>query len=461
MRFLVLGPLEAGDVELGAGRQRALLAFLLIHAGEVVSTDRLIDALWSGTSPASATKVVQGYVSQLRRVLPPETIETRASGYVLQAPDTDAAEFERLLDEAHDQTPAHGAATLRVALALWRGRPYSDVEYEAWAQAEIGRLEELRLVALEELLDARLRLGEEARVVPELEALIAEHPLRERLRALQMIALYRSGRQAEALESFAQARRRLVDELGIEPGPELQDVQRQILAQDPELGPVPRSGPFARVARRARWFVVAGALLAVGAVAAGFLISRGSSGVRPNSLVLLDGTSGMLAAQIGVGSRPSQVAIGAGAVWTLNSDDNTVSEIDPATHRLVATFATGSRTVGIAAGAGGLWLANGTEIASDQEGSMLPSSITRVDPATRAPLFTKTLPAKFALPYYARFPGQRTIVVGAGSVWVVATDQRLLRLDPRTGAVQRRFSFGADSLAFGGGELWLVQQGNQ
>ncbi|HEY2543879.1 MAG TPA: BTAD domain-containing putative transcriptional regulator [Gaiellaceae bacterium] len=464
MRFLVLGSIEAlvdgREVDLGAGRQRALLALLLLHVGEVVSSDRLIDELWNGRPPPTAAKVVQGYVSQLRRVLPGETILTRGSGYVLHASDTDAAEFERTLAVSRDEDPRAASQSLRHALSLWRGRPYSDVEYEPWAQAEIARLEELRLAALEERIDADLELGEASRVVPELEALVAEHPLRERLRALLMLALYRSGRQASALDAYADARSRLVEELGIEPGPELQDMQRRILAQDPELGAAPR--PFARVARRAPWLVAAGgALLAAAAIAAGFLLTGGSAGVHANSLVLVNGATGSLDADIAVGSRPSQVTTGAGAVWVLNSDDNTISEIDPASRRALATFATGSRTVGIAAGAHALWLANAETTASTQEGTSLPRSLTKVDVATRSPLFTVALPAKYDLPYYSRFPGQRVMVVGAGSVWVVARDYHLLRLAETTGKVEKRFPFGADSLTFGGGEVWLMQQGAQ
>src|SRR2546428_7333336 len=239
MRVGVLGPVEVWEdgreLALGSGRQRALFVLLSLHAGEVVSKDRLIDGLWGERPPASAAKVLQGYVSQLRRALPPGTIVTRASGYLLRGGETDAAEFERLAERARGERPEEAAATLREALALWRGGALSEVEYEAWAQGEIGRLEELRLVALEERIEADLRLGEAARVVPELETIVAEHPLRERLRAQLMLALYRAGRQTEALEAFADARRRLVDELGIEPGKPLRELHQAILRQDPSL----------------------------------------------------------------------------------------------------------------------------------------------------------------------------------------------------------------------------------
>jgi DNA-binding SARP family transcriptional activator/ABC-type branched-subunit amino acid transport system substrate-binding protein/streptogramin lyase len=465
VRVRILGPLEAShdgrELELGAGRQRALLALLLLHAHEVVSADRLIEDLWSERAPASAAKVVQGYVSQLRRVLPPETIVTRGSGYVLQGVDTDAGEFERLLDEARRQGPQDAGRTLRTALALWRGRPLADVEYETWAQAEIARLEELRLVALEERIENDLRLGADARLVPELEGLIAEHPLRERICAQLMLALYRAGRQADALDAYANARRRLVEELGIEPGPELQDLQRRILEQDRELGPPPR--PLARVAQRAPWLIAGGAALIAGAAAATVLLfTGGTPGVGANALVLLDGHTGKVDAQIGVGSRPSQIAVGAGAVWVLNSDDNTVSEIDPGRRKAVATFAAGPRPVALAAGAGGLWIANAPASNGSQvEGTMLPASLTELDPTARTPVRTVPLLTKTVGSAYTRFPGDNKIVVGGGSIWAIAGDFHLLRLDARTGRLVRRFPFGADSLAFGGGELWIVQAGQQ
>jgi predicted ATPase/DNA-binding SARP family transcriptional activator len=239
MRVRVLGPLEVWDdgreLPLGSGRQRALFVLLLLHADEVVSRDRLIDELWGERPPASAAKVLQGYVSQLRRRLPPESIVTRGSGYLLRGGGTDASEFERLVERARKEDAREAALTLRDALALWRGGALAEVEYEAWAQAEIARLEELRLVAIEERIEVDLRLGEDAHVVPELEALVAAHPLRERPRAQLMLALYRAGRQTGALDAFAAARRRLVDELGVEPGTALRELHHAILRQDPAL----------------------------------------------------------------------------------------------------------------------------------------------------------------------------------------------------------------------------------
>jgi len=247
VRIGVLGPVEGWEdgreLPLGSGRQRALFVLLLLHAGEVVSKDRLIDGLWGERPPRSAAKVLQGYVSELRRTLPAEAIVTRGSGYLLRAVETDAADFERLLEDARGQQPREAALTLRGALALWRGRALADVEYESWAQAEVARLEALRLLALEERIEADLGVGEDRRVVPELEALVAEHPLRERLRAQLMLALYRAGRQPEALEVYADARSRLVDELGVEPGKALRELQQAILRQDPALELAVQAGP--------------------------------------------------------------------------------------------------------------------------------------------------------------------------------------------------------------------------
>jgi DNA-binding SARP family transcriptional activator len=254
--FRILGPLEVLEgsrrLALGGPQQRAVLAILLLHAGEVVSAGRLIDELWGDDPPETGAKVLQGYVSQLRKALEPTArsaaesriIVTRSPGYVVEvAPDElDLARFERLLAKGRDTLaagdPSRAAELLTDALSLWRGPPLGDFADAQFAQPEIGRLEELRLVALEQRIEADLALGRHADAVGELERLVAEHPLRERLRGLLMLALYRSGRQAEALEAYREARSVLVDELGIDPGPELQRLEQAVLRQDPALEPV-------------------------------------------------------------------------------------------------------------------------------------------------------------------------------------------------------------------------------
>ncbi len=241
MEFRILGPLEAhrdGVVAAPGGpKQRALLALLLVHANEFVSNARLVDGLWGERPPESAPKALQVYVSQLRRELGRELVRTRPGGYELVVdPDAlDLLRFERLVAEAREAPPADAAAKLRTALALWRGAALADVAEAAFAPAEIARLEELRLTATEELADAELALGHEAELVSELERLVTQNPLRERPRGQLMLALYRSGRQAEALECYQDARSALVDELGIEPGRQLRALQQAILRQDPAL----------------------------------------------------------------------------------------------------------------------------------------------------------------------------------------------------------------------------------
>jgi predicted ATPase/DNA-binding SARP family transcriptional activator len=241
VRVEILGSLQVRDdgrdCSVGSGRQRALLALLVLHNGELVSSERLVDALWGERPPATAAKALQGYVSQLRRSLSAEAIETRGSGYALRAAETDVGEFERLIDRSRGEQPRDAAATLRAALALWRGPPLVDVEYELWAQPEIARLEDLRLAALDARIAADIELGEHARVVSELESLVVEHPLRERLHGQLMLALYRCGRQARALEVYRVGRRMLVEELGLEPGPALQRLEQEILNQSVGLEP--------------------------------------------------------------------------------------------------------------------------------------------------------------------------------------------------------------------------------
>ncbi|MGZ4400804.1 MAG: BTAD domain-containing putative transcriptional regulator [Gaiellaceae bacterium] len=225
---------------MGAAKQRALLAILLLHPNEVVSRDRLIEELWGEERPETAAHALEVYVSQLRRTLGRDVVATRGSGYALtvEPEAVDAIRFERLVEQGRAELGTDAAAaaeTLRAALALWRGPALADVAYEQFAQTEIGRLDELRLTALEERIEADLRLGRHTELVAELEAAVGEHPLRERLRGQLMLALYRSGRQAEALEAFRVTRETLLGELGLEPSLELREIQSAILRQDPAL----------------------------------------------------------------------------------------------------------------------------------------------------------------------------------------------------------------------------------
>lgn len=245
MEFGILGPLEARDggglVALGGLRERSVLAVLLLNANELVPTERLVDELWGEEPPKTAVKTVHVYVSRLRKLVGVDLIVTAPPGYIMRVArdQIDVHRFERLAAEGRQALAAGdaqmAAGRLSEALSLWRGSALSDFAYEPFAQAEAARLGELRLAALEDRIEADLRCGRTSELVGELLALAARQPLRERLRAQLMLALYRSGRQAEALDVFRDARTTLVEELGIEPGRELQELERRVLAQDPSL----------------------------------------------------------------------------------------------------------------------------------------------------------------------------------------------------------------------------------
>ncbi len=245
MQYAILGPLaaraEGRELAPGGRKQRAVLALLLVHANELVPTARIVEELWPAERPPpTAVKTVQVYVSHLRKLLGETAIETRGPGYVLPVgpDDLDAARFERLVGESRrllDADPAAAAEAAEQALGLWRGPALADVADLPFARGEIDRLEELRTVAREQRLEAELALGRHAQAVPELERLVEQQPLRERPRALLMLALYRSGRHAEALAAYQDVRRALVDELGLEPGQALQRLEKAILVQDAGL----------------------------------------------------------------------------------------------------------------------------------------------------------------------------------------------------------------------------------
>jgi DNA-binding SARP family transcriptional activator len=248
MQYRVLGSIEienrcGAPLTLCGARQRALLAIFLLHANQLVSPDRLIDELWE-RPPRSATAALQNHVSRLRKVLHgngEQVLLTRPNGYLLQIDhgDLDIDQFEDLVaggqQAARSGKVEVAAATLRRALSLWRGRPFEGIEYEPFVQAEIARLEERRLMVLEARLSADLALGRHDDLVAELQALVLAHPYREEIRRQLMLALYRSGRQAESLSTYHDARRTLIGDLGIEPGPALRRLEQAILRQDSAL----------------------------------------------------------------------------------------------------------------------------------------------------------------------------------------------------------------------------------
>ena len=379
MEFRALGDLQVVDdgqaLALGSRQQRAVLALLVLSAGEVVSSDRLIEALWGERPPASAAKTVQVYISRLRKTLngaPASSsgglIVTVDHGYVLRVDpeQVDVRAFERLLDRGRDafaDREFDAAATfLRQALGLWRGPPLADFTFDAFAAADIARLQELRLEALEIRIDADLALGRHAALVAELEALTTEHPLRERLRAARMLALYRCGREPEALALYRETRRVLVDELGMEPSPALRELHDAILRQDPALKPpaTPRPPPTTGSGRRRKAALVVATLALAGGVA--LVIALLASGGEPsvdvaaNHVAVIDPNSRRLLKAAPVGTRPGPLAEADGSVWVANLDDGTITGIDARSRKSVVTFTPGGPISDMTAAGNSLWI---------------------------------------------------------------------------------------------------------
>ena len=455
IEYGILGPLEvaAGGrrVTLGAGRQRRLLAVLLVHAGEVVSTDRLIHELWGERPPETARKALQGHVSQLRKVLGPDAIVTRPPGYALRiAPGLlDADRFETLVEEARGAEPALAVAKLEAALALWRGPALADFADDDFARDLAGRLEERRLQALEARIDAQLALARHVDVVAELEQLVARNPLREHLRAQLMLALYRSGRQADALKVYREGRVGLVEELGLEPGPELQELYRAILDHDPALAARARPGPLAT--RRHRTLLV-GALAGVVAAAVSIpvlALGRGGASaprvVAANSVAVVEPRSNAVIDQIPVGARPVGIVSSGKTVWVANVDDQSVSRIDPKTMAVVRTIPLKAPPSALAPDSRELWVASGST-----HGSGL---LTRVDAEFDSPAEPSRIPGSSTWPNV--WPA---VTTGFGDLWIAHTAGVVLRRDPRSGRTLASIDVGSNptAIAAGDGAVWVA-----
>jgi DNA-binding SARP family transcriptional activator/streptogramin lyase len=481
LEFRILGSFEAfargTPLEVGAGKQRALLAVLLLSGGEVVSTDRLIDALWEGRPPPSAQNSVHIYVSQLRKALGNGRLETRGHGYrlAIEPEQIDLGRFERLLGQGRELLAAGeagpAAEALRAALGLWRGPPLSDFSAEPFSQAEIARLEELRLAALEERIEADLVLGRQAELVPELEALVRQQPLRERLWAQLMLALYRSGRQAKALATYEQARRMLAEELGLAPGRTLQELERAILRQDTELdqpgvrpaGPPPVDARV-RPRHRKRVSLAAAALLVVGATAIGLVLARREEPSPPivvaNSLVRIDPKTMKPTEVVPIGDAPDIVVAAGGFLWVThhvlrdfdsgalrNAGDRTLTRVDPSTGEAVPVGG-GLAPCGLTPDpSGDVWVAN-----CYSAGSGRKADVVRIDASTLD--FKETLTVPGGTGFY------RGLAFGGGSLWIspMANHNMLTEIDPRTRATRSiRLARWAGALAWseGYGDLWL------
>lgn len=466
----ILGPLEIvvdGErVDVRGGKQRELLAILLVHASEIVSSDRLIESLWHDNPPPSALKTLQALVSRLRSDLgsASDALETLGYGYrlVVEPERLDAEAFRAGAEEGR-RALARGEAekaaeTLRAALALWRGPALAEFRYQDFAQGEIARLEELRLAVQEERIAADLELGRHQELVVELEELVAEHPLRERLRGQLMLALYRSGRQAEALASYDEGRRALAEELGLEPSEALQQLQRQILAHDPSLA-APEPARRLRISPRSRVPLLAAALGAVLlAVAVGAALQRGLGGdeeVRAAGALALDPESGEVVARVPLGTAPSAVAVGEGSVWVVDADDRTVSQVDAETRTLIRTFSTSSTPTDVAVGAGSVWVGN-----APAAGDLLPTSITRLDAETGLVVDTIDLGERPSGHLYSVIPGlsRQHIAAAEDAVWVINPDLTVSRIDPRTNRIVARIEkVRAENIAVGEGEVWITE----
>src|SRR3954454_15008538 len=377
MEFRLLGPLEVadgrGEVPVGGGRRRALLAILLVHRNAVVPADRLIDELWDGDPPASANKALQVHVSQLRKDLGSNgaSLRTRAGGYVLEVDPAsiDVARFEQHVHEGEraraDGRDGDAADRLREGLRLWRGPPLVDFAYAGFAQEEIARLDEMRLTAVEERIDADLALGRHRALVPELDALVQANPLRDRLRGQLMLALYRSGRQAEALEAYRDGRLRSVEEHGLEPGAELRDLESRMLAEDPALA-APATLRRHPVARRAPVAIlVAGLVFVVLAIVIVVRDGRGgetgiavSLDIAANSAVGLEPRSGRAVFAVPLPGRPTDLEADGERLLAVSVDSSALTIIDGRSRRLDRTVPLPLRPAAVAAAGDAVWVAD-------------------------------------------------------------------------------------------------------
>ncbi len=459
LELRLFGSFEAVDgdrrLALGGAKQRAVLAVLAIRRGEVVSADRLIDSIWGESPPATAAKTLQVYVSHLRKALGPDVLVTRGGGYVLELVrgQLDRDRFEAQVADGRralaDGDAASASRMLAEALTIRRGPPLADFAYEAFAQAEIARLDEVYLGAVEDRIDAELALGNHGRVVGELEALVAEHPLRERLQAQLMLALYRSGRQADALDRYTRARRAMQQELGVEPGRELVELQAAILAQDPALDAPRRPGAIERLGgeggpRRGALLVGAAGLLALGAAIAAIATGSGddTETAAPNSVAVIDPASGGLEQSIPVGARPEQIAADGEVIFTANFDDRSVSEIDSESRTVTATTALPGALNGIAAGEGVVWT-------SDIEAGVL----LKLDPRFDRVVARTRLSRGAEL---ARVAGP--VAAGDGAVWASDGLSGLVRVDPQTARPGTRGEVGnnATAIAISDSAVWVA-----
>ena len=402
----------------------------------------------------TAAKTVQVYVSNLRKALGDGVVVTRGHGYALETDGcaVDVERFEALVAEGRRALGSgDGRAAgerLREALALWRGPPLADFAYEGFAQGAIARLEEERLEALEDRVDADLAIGEQAGLVGELEGLVGEHPSRERLQGQLMLALYRCGRQADALKRYRTARGSLVTELGLEPGRGLQELERAILAQDPALDAPSsrqRTQPAAARARGGTLIVAGGALLLAAAIAAAAVALTGGGASRltaaANSVAVIDPHANRVVTDTPVGIAPDSITVGVGGVWVANTYDHTISKIDPRSRRDVGNLPVGGNVDAVAADSGALWTVDSTR-----------GVASRIDPT-----FTLVMRAVSVGDNAGLSSGPNPIATGGGAVWVANNASEVKRIaDGGANVTSIDVGNHPSGIAVGEGATWVA-----
>jgi DNA-binding SARP family transcriptional activator/ABC-type branched-subunit amino acid transport system substrate-binding protein/streptogramin lyase len=483
MDFRLLGPLELWDgpreIAVAGAKRRALLAVLLLQRNEVISRDRLVDLLWGEHPPPSAFHSLEVHVSKLRGVVSGDgsRLQTRAPGYVLRVEpgELDLERFERLAKDGRAALARgdaeRAARVLREALSEVRGAPLAEFAFEPFAQAPMAQFAELRMAVVEDRVDADLALGRHTKLVGELEALVAAEPLRERRRRQLMLALYRCGRQAEALQAYRDARRVLVDELGIEPTRELRDLERAILRQEETLD-APRTGPpspaarhldgralqrpadeRARGGRRGRRFAAVGVLALAVAVAATLLVrggggSAGDLPFAPDTVGAIDPATGKPRVRVHIPGSPDRLVAARGAVWVVNDSSGTVAAIDPDRRQLESVMAPGGAPRDLAAGRGTLWTID------EQHRQLVEISTDYKRPTRRIPL--RPGRAVVLPPGTAPFDPW-VVAVGAGAAWVTDGSRTLTRVNPRNGRVTRTdLGTVLDGVTVSHGAVWAI-----
>ena len=463
MEIRLLGPFEVivddRIVAIPRGRERALLSLLAIEAGEPVGRDRIIEELWASDAPDQAAKSVQIYISRLRKALGHDLISTTGAGYVLRltAEELDSRRFEQLVAagrELLEADDARGAVrVLDEALGLWRGEALGDFRFDSFAQDEIRRLDELRATAEADRSEAELALGHPEIVIPRLRQLVGDLPLWERPSALLMRALYAAGRQAEALDLYRETGARFRRELGLEPSTELQELERQILNQDPALGS--RRSPRRHVqVRRAAWFyVVGGILLAAAAIAVAVLSFRGGSevvgltGVSPNSVGVVDPRSNRLVAQVAVGSGPTAVAVGPTSVWVADAAQQELEAIDPRKLTVRLRVPLAAIPTNLAVGSHAVWATNPLDLSA--------GTISRFDPNKRTVTSVKVRTGPVSDLFAPSTP--HVIALAGATVWTDTLHDRLVRI---SGGSRRSFDLGRghsiDGIAVGARSIWVA-----